>query len=315
MRTFAAGIILVAFVYAGCSGSTGNETSNKARSEPAAPTVTKQYAELIKVIEPFFQPMGKPGKYDWLATFQESGQTFAEYLAADPKLPDAVRRTLYIQPIGSFSVNEKKVVEATADYLKAFYQLPVKMLPPRQLPSNITKSNFRMRGYPSKRQIRTGFILDELLKPKLPKDAAALIAFTNEDLYMSDTMNFVFGQASLDDRVAVWSFDRLEKNASPNVFLTRTLKIAAHETGHMFSMRHCTKYSCVMSGTNNLTETDSRPIDAGPECAAKIIYLSKTDPKKRYSDLAKFAKKYGLVKDEKGFREKLSAVKAIDITS
>src|SRR3712207_7363776 len=38
--------------------------------------------------------------------------------------------------------------------------------------------------------------------------------------------------------------------------LLRTLKIAAHETGHMFSVRHCTKYECVMNGSNHLGETD-----------------------------------------------------------
>jgi len=312
MKRSAAAIILLTFFIVGCGGSANNDAANSTNAGSAAPKVKKDYAELIKAIEPFFQPMGKPGKYDWLATFQESGQTFAEYLAADPKLPDTIRKTLYIQPIGNFSPEEKKAVDAAADYLQAFYQLKVKKLPSRQFPSKITKDDLRMRGYPSIRQIRTGYILDELLKPKLPKDAAALIAFTNEDLYMTDTMNFVFGQASLEDRVAVWSLNRLEKNASPMLFLTRTLKIAAHETGHMFSMRHCTKYSCVMSGTNNLNETDSRPIDACPECTAKIIYLSKADAEKRYADLAKFAKQYGMTKEEKSFKEKQSAVKKIN---
>ena len=34
-----------------------------------------------------------------------------------------------------------------------------------------------------------------------------------------------------------------------------------HETGHMFSMRHCTKYECLMSGTNHMGETDRRPLE------------------------------------------------------
>lgn len=308
MKRLAVLIVLASFLPAACGRSINNGADNSAIAASPPQKTEKDFAELIEALEPFFEPMGNPGKYDWLATFQESGQTFSEYLEADPKLPDSVRRTLYIQPIGSFSPSEKKVVDAAADYLQAFYQLPVKMLPPRQFPSKLEKANFRMLGYPSKRQIRTGFILDEMLKPKLPKDAAALVAFTNEDLYMSDTMYFVFGQASLEDRVAVWSLNRLEKNASPSVLLTRTLKIAAHETGHMFSMRHCIKYSCVMSGTNNLNETDSRPIDACPECTAKIIYLSKANAKERYSELADFAKEHRLAKEETKFRAKLAAI-------
>ena len=36
----------------------------------------------IKKIEPFFKPMGKPETYDWLASHNEPGQTFDEYLDA-----------------------------------------------------------------------------------------------------------------------------------------------------------------------------------------------------------------------------------------
>ena len=69
----------------------------------------------------------------------------------------------------------------------------------------------------------------------------------------------------------------LADNTGEQGFLKRTLKVAAHETGHMFSMRHCTKFECVMSGTNHLAETDRRPIDACPECTAKICWFSDVD--------------------------------------
>jgi archaemetzincin len=59
----------------------------------------------------------------------------------------------------------------------------------------------------------------------------------------------------------------------------------------MFSMHICTKYECLMSGTNSLAETDRRPIDVCPECMAKIAWLSKIDPETRYKHLADFAGK------------------------
>jgi archaemetzincin len=77
-------------------------------------------------------------------------------------------------------------------------------------------------------------------------------------------------------------------NGSPNALLDRTLKIAIHETGHMFSMKHCTKYECLMSGTNNLAETDRRPLDVCPECMAKIAWAFRYDPAERYRRLAEF---------------------------
>src|SRR5690606_25214957 len=111
------------------------------------------------------------------------------------------------------------------------------------------------------------------------------------DLFPNESMNYVFGQASFDARVGVWSLARLDDNASYDKFLRRTLKIAAHETGHMFSMRHCIKYECLMSGTNHLGETDRRPIDACPECTAKICWLSDISAADRYRKLAEFTKR------------------------
>jgi archaemetzincin len=307
MKTFSTLLIFIVLL-AACGGAENDTAKNSAETKVKKPAGTKKYDKIIKELEPFFKPMGKPGKYDWLAMFQESGQTFDEYLAAEPNIPKGKRKNIYVQPIGKFTSAEQKAVTAAANYLHVFYQLPVKVLPTKQFPS-LNKVDFRMRGYPSKRQIRTGFILDKMLKPAMPADAAALVAFTNEDLYTSETMNYVFGQASLDDRVGVWSVLRLEQGGSPEKFLTRTLKIAAHETGHMFSMRHCIKYQCLMSGTNNLAETDSRPIDACPECTAKVLYLSKADAEKRYLELADLTRKYGLKNDAAEFEKKAAAVK------
>jgi archaemetzincin len=263
----------------------------------------------IKKIEPFFKPMGKPKAYDWLAMHTEPGQTFDEYIDSNPTLPTADRRTIYVLPLGKFTGQQKKAVDIASGYLEAFYGLPVKEMPQERLKRPTARGDSRISGYPKRTQIRTGYILDTILKPKLPKDAAALIALTNEDLFPDDTMNFVFGQSSFEGRVGIYSLERLDDNAGFDTFLRRTLKIAAHETGHMFSMRHCAKYECVMSGTNHLGETDSRPIDACPECMAKISWLSKTSPIERYERLAEFCRKNGLKDEAVVFTRKAAAVR------
>jgi archaemetzincin len=146
----------------------------------------------------------------------------------------------------------------------------------------------------------------------LPNDAAALIAFTNEDLYPDNSMNYVFGQASLENRVGVWSLYRLDDRADQKTFLLRTIKIAAHETGHMFSMHHCTAYNCVMSGSNHLAETDSHPIDACPECMAKVCWFSHIAPAERYKRLAEVCRKNGLIREAAEFDKKFDAVRDIN---
>ena len=274
----------------------------------------KERADLraaIKKIEPFFKPMGKPKGYDWLASHNEPGQTFDEYVDGNPAKPTKERQKIYVLPLGTFKSQQKKIIDIVAGYIEAFYDLPVSMMPARGVKRPLSVKDSRLNKSTHKEQIRTGYILDGVLKPIIPADGAALIAFTADDLYAGDATNYVFGEASLENRVGVWSRARLGDNANYDTFLRRTLKIAAHETGHMFSMRHCTKYECVMSGTNHLGETDSRPIDACPECMAKICWLTDTKPKERYERLAAFCRKNGMAKEAEKFDRKAAAVKNI----
>jgi archaemetzincin len=182
------------------------------------------------------------------------------------------------------------------------------MLDTMPRPKKLKEPDQRMIDYPQHRPLRSDYFLDTVLPPLLPKDAAALFAFTDEDLYPDSSMYFVFGQASLENRVGVWSLWRLDDHADFDTFLRRTMKIAVHEAGHMFSMRHCTKYECVMSGSNHLGETDRRPIDACPECMAKICWMNKEKPLDRYKRLAEFAKKYRMKDGAADFEKKLASV-------
>ncbi len=261
----------------------------------------------------YFQPMAiRDG--DWLQTQRESGETFEQYIASGPTLPTAERRTIYVQPIGRFTAEQRKAIRLAADYMRAFYSLPVELLADRQL-GNVPAEFKRKAGYPPRDQIRTQYFLDDVLPKMLRDDAAALIAFTNYDVYPEDTWFFVFGQAALQKRVGVWSLYRLndvalESDNQKDRLLFRTLKIAMHETGHMFSMRHCTKYECLMSGTNHLAETDRRPVDNCPECMAKLAWAMNYEPAERYEKLAEFWERQRRSEIAGEFRKKAEAVRA-----
>ena len=121
-------------------------------------------------------------------------------------------------------------------------------------------------------------MLDQVLRPRLPADASTYLALTTSDLWPGEGWNFVFGQASLNQRVGVWSIAR---NGDPHgdehglpLCLLRTLKTASHETGHMFSMPHCTLYECNMCGSNHRQEADRRPLWLCPCCLAKLCHAT-----------------------------------------
>lgn len=306
-------VLLFALLAASCSLQQphADNANLPAKEDKRAERLSRQKDAVVR----FFRPMAVH-EGDWLDTQKEPGETFEEYLASNPTLPTPERRTIYIQPIGKFTPEQKRAMALTAEYMKAFYSLPVKLRSEMPL-GNVPPDKQRKIEYKNNLQIRTGYFLDDVLPKILPSDAAALIAFTNYDLYPGDTWSFVFGQATFSERVGVYSLYRLSNIAfghdnDKDRLLTRALKIAMHETGHMFSMKHCTKYECLMSGTNHLDETDRRPLDDCPECMAKLAWAMNYDPVERYNALAAFWEKNGRAAEAKIFREKAKAVKDVE---
>lgn len=252
-----------------------------------------------KKIEPLHERKRPPGPRDWLAQHTEAGQTFDQYLRSNPNRPTAQRIRLYIQPIGEFSSNQRRFVDETAELMSRFYHLPVKVLDALSL-DQIPLEAQRTHPQWGDKQILTSYVLDKLLKPRRPDDAVAMLALTTSDLWPGENWNFVFGQASLSERVGVWSLYRYgdaDDNRADNPFRRRLYKVALHETGHMFGIAHCTAYECCMNGSNHLAEMDGRPLWFCPECVQKIWWACSADPATRYQRLADFADKHHLQKE------------------
>jgi archaemetzincin len=93
----------------------------------------------------------------------------------------------------------------------------------------------------------------------------------------------------------VWSLRRLgDPELEPKTFLRRMLKIAMHETGHMFGIRHCTRFDCGMNGANHQDEADGQPMWFCPEEEMKIWWGFGVEPAERYRRLAEFSATKGL---------------------
>ena len=258
------------------------------------------YNELKSISQPFPEP--QPGS--WQYEQKEPGQTFSQYKAGRPAVATAKRNVIYVQILGRMSDSQKAVVEKTVEYLGLFYGLKTQTLPP--LDASVVPISARRIHPMGQRQFNATYICEKVLLPRCPEDAAAYIAFTADDLFPAPDWNFCFGYALYKQRVGVWS---LARNGNPDdldeakTVLRRTLRIASHEVGHMFSMRHCIAYKCNMNGVNSLEEADVTPLYLCPECLRKLIFATKVDCAVRWRKLEKFYSENGL-DDEAAFMRK-----------
>jgi archaemetzincin len=276
--------------------------------EPSA--YEKQVEALDKAqraITPLHKVKGKPLPGEWLATYNEPGQTFAEFRSQNASR-NYEKAFLYIQPLGDFNPEQQKIVQDTAEAMEIFFGVKTKTLEP--LSSGLVPAEARrINPNTENPQMLTGYILEKILVPRLPTDALAMIAFTPSDLWPGEGWNFVFGMASYDHPVGVWSLYRMgDPKTEYPLCLQRTLKIALHETGHMLGIKHCTAYECGMNGTNSLDETDRHPTAFCPVCERKLWWALELERRSRYQKLADYAAAKGLKEEEKFWRDSWRAL-------
>ena len=263
--------------------------------EVALPASFESLLARIDLIRPLHEKKKPNQPGDWLERFPEGGQTFGQYVQLRGRTPLRDEyQTIYVQPLGEFDETQQRLVEQTAEFMGHFFGMPVQSLETRPL-GDIPETARRMRD--DEEQVLSTWIMNDILKPQRPEDAVAVIGLVTCDLWPGD-LNWVFGQASLSDRVGVWS---LHRNGDPRVSdaayrlcLRRTLKTAVHETGHMLGIPHCSACECCMNGSRSREESDRQPLEFCPECQPKIWWSCGADPVKRTQALDKFATDHGL---------------------
>jgi archaemetzincin len=244
--------------------------------------------ERVQVLE---EQLGPPRHGDWLSEHFEAGQTFDQFIGRPPVSARGERNVIFIQPLGSFAEAHQRILDLTVEHLGAFFCLPVQVLDPVPQ-SAVPQAAQRIHPEWGDHQILTTWVLYNLLQPRLPENAAAMIALTASDLWPGEGWNFVFGQASTRQRVGVWSIYRNgEPGPDPQAFrlcLRRTMKTAAHEIAHIFGIAHEQRFSCLMNGSNHREESDQRPLWLCPRGMAKVCLATGADPLDRYRRLDSF---------------------------
>lgn len=224
------------------------------------------FARLVSAAVP--KPLAAEG--EWLAEHEEQGQTVAAHAARGL---DVRRRVIYLQPAGLAPADEPLLAQLEA-YTAAWFQLPVRRLEP--LPAARVSKHARERPWGT--QWLAAEVIDALVAER-PVDAAAVMAVTSVDLYPDPDWNFVFGQASYEERVGVTSLFRVGDEQPRRT--RRAAGTTVHELGHMLGLAHCLAWVCAMNGSNSQDESGAAPLEPCPHCLAKLAAATGLDVEAR----------------------------------
>lgn len=260
-----------------------------------------------------FDQIAAPGPGDWLAEHPEKGQTFDDFSRVIPAGPAGKQERIYLQPFGEFAEDRSPSLEVLRDYAEYYFQMGARLLPPKAIFGEPIRT--RINPFIDKLQVLTVDVL-KMLKKRIPDDAYCLLGMTMEDLYPDPFWNFVFGQVSLRHRIGIFSFARYDPvfygekrgRGYEQLLLRRSCKVLAHETAHMFFLKHCIFFRCVMNGSNHLDESDARPLNLCPVCLRKLQHVIGFDVRERYRGLRTFYGKFELSSEKKWVEKRLKRI-------
>jgi len=304
MKPWLPAFVLMTVPVLGAMATVGFRPPDGKQRQSAIGPVSGLPATMQRALDPAvgFAPIPAPKSNDWLANHPEDGQTFGQFAASRPNLPKDQRKKIYLLPLGGFSTGRSPLLETLREYAALYFGLETKLLPAVPIGREIATS--RINPFTKNRQLLTSDILRWLVKI-LPDDAFCLLALTMDDLYPDPAWNFVFGQATFEKRVGVYSLARYDPafygqkrdRDTDRLILLRSLRILVHETGHMFGIHHCIHFHCLMNGCNHLDESDAAPIHLCPVCLRKLQWSVGFDVLQREQKLLTFYEKVGF-KDE-----------------
>ena len=118
-------------------------------------------------------------------------------------------------------------------------------------------------------QYHSTAILQRLVRQ--PSRGESLLAVTSGDLFVP-VLTYVFGESQVGGAAAVVSIHRLREEfyglpSNAGLLRQRLLKEAMHELGHVWGLRHCDDWRCVMATTHSAELIDVKEAGFCRECA------------------------------------------------
>lgn len=240
-----------------------------------------------------FKPLGRPGPHDWLSTHVEMGQTFDQFcLPGCAFAPTIERSKIYIVTIGPPSLFPVSM-ELLSHLISFFFFLKVQIIP--YIPLERVPRRSRVNAASRKRQLDATSVL-QFMQTNVPSDAFCTIAVTTEDIYLPGKAEYLFGAVATVGRVGLCSIARFDPrfygHKRPKDFKATVFKrlsgLMLHETCHLFGLKHCIYFECLMNGSNCVKENDARPLHLCPVCMRKLYHCVGFEPIVRFQELRLF---------------------------
>ena len=239
----------------------------------------------------FYKPISAPGPNDWLMNHKEYGQTFMEYkrfgfheiqLVKKPGFRDPLKKdVIYIAPL-FYKINPSFDENFITSIIVFCHK-------------GIEYRKYEDGSY----QLNACTLIEKFYK-KMPEDAYCLIGITDVDLYNDVRVikprkwiyypppyknDFCYELNSYKYWVSICSIARFdpmftrsdqppsetEKASFFFKLLKRSIKMVVKNISHMFGLKNCIFFSCIMNGFGSMKEFDSRPIEVCPCCLRKIF--------------------------------------------
>lgn len=179
--------------------------------------------------------------------------------------------TYYVRPLGEVDAAQARFA---CKNIRETFKLQCQVLRAHPLP--------RVALDATRGQYDADLLIDALFR-RAPVDAVGVVGVTNADLFDKRRGRFVFGLASLIDRVAVVSLARYRgswwgESLDPKVFRARYFKVLVHEVAHTLGLRHCERQTCAMRDDADLKALDASPTTFCNACRAAATEGARLGP-------------------------------------
>jgi archaemetzincin len=156
---------------------------------------------------------------------------------------------IVISPVGDLAPDLLNPLRAE---ITKIYRFPTQVLP--------LLDDFEFAFHPSRNQYHSTPILEQLAL-KAPVGAIKVLAVAEVDLFIP-ILTHVYGEAQLGGIACIVSTIRLNEGHSAlntqEPFLNRIIKVAIHELGHTFKLRHCRDHTCLMHYCRDESDVDRK---------------------------------------------------------